>query len=289
MSTKPTLFILASVSILPILSAGCNGGLGGTLGLAPSPGDGGFTIVLSFHRGLTHNQNARQFKQRLEDTVGWKGLFVVQEASHSRLCWGRYRSVRGASRNLRIAKNYRTQNRVPLFAMVVPLPEKDVGPPEWDLKNARGAYSLLVAIFHNDPEKHYYGRKKIAVAYCKQLRDKGFEAYYNHDPSQSHVTIGAFDESAVVRIRAPLGRDVEMGRRVVRNDRLVVRSQRVDDLRAKFPLLAVNGREHLTIASDPISKVPTKVKSKPYLVRIPKLKAAGHAQTLNRLGNAESW
>ena len=174
-------------------------------------------------------------------------------------------------------------------AMVVPLPEKDVGPPEWDLKNARGVYSLLVAIFNNDPEKHYYGRKKIAVAYCKQLREQGFEAYYNHDASQSHVTIGVFPASAVARISAPMGIDERMGKRVVRTDRLVVRSRQVKDLQTKFPLLAVNGREEMTIALDPISRVPTKVKLKSHLVKIPKRKAASHAQSLNRVGNAEPW
>lgn len=83
-----------------------------------------------------------------------------------------------------------------LHARLVPAPTPDVGPSEWDLRNAEGAYSLQICYCINKPG--FPDRKKLAVEIVKQLRSEGEEAYYYHGPSCSLVCVGSFPASAVV-------------------------------------------------------------------------------------------
>ena len=82
-----------------------------------------------------------------------------------------------------------------LHARSVPAPAPDVGRPEWDLRNAEGVYTLQVAVYMNDQKMHQ--RKRAAVEKVRQLRDKGFEAYYYHGHSRSMVTVGTFGPDAL--------------------------------------------------------------------------------------------
>ncbi len=81
-------------------------------------------------------------------------------------------------------------------AKVVRLPLPDVGNPKWAIKNARGVYSLQIAAF--EPTDDFWDIKSGAAEYCAWLRGKGYEAYYHHGPACSIVTVGSFDESAVI-------------------------------------------------------------------------------------------
>jgi hypothetical protein len=83
-----------------------------------------------------------------------------------------------------------------LHARSVPQPQKDVGKPEWDLRNAGGVYTLQVAAYFNDGVMQQ--RKRAAAEKAAQLRAKGYEAYYYHGQSRSLVTVGTFGEDALV-------------------------------------------------------------------------------------------
>ncbi|UCG15928.1 MAG: hypothetical protein JSV19_11605 [Phycisphaerales bacterium] len=82
-------------------------------------------------------------------------------------------------------------------ARAISSPATDVGEPTWDLEKAEGTYTLLVAVFENTVD--FYDRKAAAAAYAKELRGKGYEAYYNHGPRSSEVTVGTFGPDALVQ------------------------------------------------------------------------------------------
>ena len=77
-----------------------------------------------------------------------------------------------------------------LLARAVRVPRPDVGPPEWCLKHVDARYSLQVAAF--EPTDEFWDYKEAAVAHCRMLRERGYEAYYHHGEGASIVTVGAF-------------------------------------------------------------------------------------------------
>jgi hypothetical protein len=188
-------------------------GIGGllwltTIGCQPGEGisPGGYsaedeyTLLLKMWNGGDHMTAADYYLQRTKQYTNWRGLYVVNKDTGSALYWGKYRTRQDALNNLQTAKQYRapaTKEHIYQMAAIVPLPGKDVGPPEWNLKNADGEYTVLVAVFQNIPRQHYFGRKNRAVELCKKLRDRGEDAYYMHDIARSIVTIGMFPASSV--------------------------------------------------------------------------------------------
>lgn len=253
-----------------LVGAGCNGDLAGSF---PRLGSGGagpaqlladedaVTILLYIFRDpATHVQNAKYYREMVIKDTGWKGLVVMHKADHSTLLWGRYASVDGAQDNLAKARAYRPPSDQPLFAqaIVVPYPCKDIGPPELNLKNAKAAYSLLVAVFKNDPERKYVGRRQRAVQLCQKLREAGFEAYFHHGPAGSDVTIGAFAADAVSVRQTPAGAEYD------------ILDAGIKSLQKQFPHLLLNGNTIADITRDPrTGRITSRDVKNTYLIRIP--------------------
>jgi len=78
-------------------------------------------------------------------------------------------------------------------------PIPDVGRPEWDLRNAKGVYTLNVGVTYPSPTLHNY--KEVAVEWVRDLRKRGYEAYYYHDPDKprTSICVGTFGEDALQR------------------------------------------------------------------------------------------
>jgi hypothetical protein len=70
-------------------------------------------------------------------------------------------------------------------------PDPDA-PPQWNLTNAQGVYSLQIAVYKDNPQ-----RKQAAVETVKAARAEGVEAYYYHGENASLVCIGSWPESSV--------------------------------------------------------------------------------------------
>jgi hypothetical protein len=182
---------------LAALSAGCEG--------LPSPGmqlggESQYTILLMNFSGPEHVELADFHLKQAKKFTGWSDLYVVHQESHSELYRGHYRTMQEASNDLRSSKQYvapAAKQNIYRMATIVPLPGKDIGPPEWNLRNAQGEYTVLVAVFQDLPEQNYYGRKDKAVDLCRKLREQGREAYFLHDTSRSGVTIGTFPAKAI--------------------------------------------------------------------------------------------
>lgn len=105
-------------------------------------------------------------------------------------------------------------------AILEEIPTDDSGPSEWDLAKINGYWTLQVAVFYNTPEMTR--RRQAAVDFCRELRFRGYEAYYYHSMSKSVVTLGAYPEWAVqFREEAPVsltGRPAQKRTVVVIND-----------------------------------------------------------------------
>ena len=74
------------------------------------------------------------------------------------------------------------------------MPGKQIGRPEYALARTTRTWTVVVAHFFDVPKARYLGREKFAADYCRQLRDRGYQAYYQHGPAKSVVTIGDFPE-----------------------------------------------------------------------------------------------
>lgn len=252
--------------VLPLaaaLVAGCGGEGALFHGESGSRGGSGveYTIVLLTVSGEGHARTMRRFEQETRRRTGWDDLTVAHKEGSSVLYWGTYRTLREAEEHLQKAKDFRSaEGRQPFpRAMIVPLPGEDPGPPEWNLLNADGAYTVCVYQFHNEPQRGWYRRKEAAVEFCRKLRDEGHEAYYHHGPSTSSVTLGTFGEDAVKTVR-----DGETQRTVVTDPR----AKKIMDT-PRFKYMAVNAHEQIVTVADPETGKPKKVKARSRLVKIP--------------------
>lgn len=251
--------------LLAGLLAGCN-----PFGMAPpdrspdsddapaaiGPGEGfdtggNVTILLLALRGEDHVEAANFHLNRAREFTGWDNLFVINKEDYSGLYWGRYASREAAEPNLKRAKEYVTPigRRVYQRAIILPLPGKDVGPEKYNLLNARGAYSVLVAVFQDLPDRDYFGRKKRAVELCTKLRAQGKEAYFYHDTVRSGVTLGTFPADAVqtrrVRRRHPKTGDTFF------QDVKYVADPRMKELMKQYPELLYCGNTEIRTIIDP--------------------------------------
>jgi len=262
MRPKNNIFISFTLLAALYLLAGCDGStklLGNSASVAPS--DEEFTILLRTFTGPGHMQEAQRYKENTEQYAGWKNLYVVTKFNSSELYWGRYQTLDAAKPNIIRAHAYKTGVGIKPYpqALVLKIPGKDVGPAEYNLAFAKGSYTVQIAEFYNVPSANYVGRKNFAVEYCKQLRDQGEEAYFFHGLTKSIVTVGLFDESAFENRKANSDAVVET----------YVKDQRINQIIAKHPLLAENGRK----ARIRVSKNETKtqwIEKRSYVIAVPK-------------------
>lgn len=231
------------LALLTASMAGCHRGMSMSKSETPAPpaaqNKEHYTILLETFVREGHAQEAERYRIETAKHTGWQGLYVVDKKDHSELYWGKYRTLKEAEKNLALAKAFTAPvggYKLYVKAIVVPLEDPDVGSPEYNLANAQGYYTVLVAVFYDVPEASYFGRKQNAVEYCQQLRGRFQEAYYYHDPTRSAVTVGRFAKSAV---------RIEMVNGVEKPLIVDPRMQAVID---EFNCLAVNGRKEMLLS-----------------------------------------
>lgn len=102
-------------------------------------------------------------------------------------------------RDLDFIRKLALGDKYPFFsARPTVMPTEHVGPPEWDLRNARGAYTLNIGVTYNTATLHNY--KEAAIEWVRDLRNRGYDAYYYHDPDRplSSICVGTFGDDALV-------------------------------------------------------------------------------------------
>lgn len=84
-----------------------------------------------------------------------------------------------------------------IHARAIPIIREIRGPSAWDLRRAKGKYSLHVGVTYATPNLQDY--KKAALQWVEVLRDSGHEAYYYDDPDEPRVSIcvGSFGPDAI--------------------------------------------------------------------------------------------
>jgi len=240
-------------------AAGC-----GAIGAGGAGDDGGCTILLIAFQSPRHNEEARFYKERLQQS-GWRDLIVVHKDNHSELFWGKYAIVEDGQEDLATAQRYTDQlgSRPFRHARLVALPGKDIGPVAWKLTQAKGAYTVVVGYYYDVPEEDYFGRRRKAVQQCMTLReDEGYEAYYHHGPARSYVTVGTFGPDALQTVR----RDNVIRRVVADPDaKRIIR---------EFRSLSDNGNSRVVYVNERIPGTNKarrrRVVERPYLVNIPR-------------------
>lgn len=140
-------------------------------------------------------------------------------------------------RDLNFIKQLAWGDQYPFISAIPKLkPTFDVvGPSEWDLQEASGYYTLHVGVTYPTPTLSEY--KEAAVEWVKDLRNRGYEAYYYHDPDQprTSICVGTFGQDAIIvdskgrrsysaavnalRSREELGFNLENGTKVFRSAR----------------------------------------------------------------------
>ncbi len=167
-------------------------------------------------------------------------------------------------RDLRFVRQLSIGSQFPFFsARPIPKPTEDVGPPEWDLRNARGVYTLHVGVTYNTPTMHAY--KQAAVEWVKALRSDGYEAYYYHSPDEprSSICVGTFGDDALIQWQETI------------DDQQVTRSRYSDEVealraRADFAYNLENGVKVFRTARNPDTGETARMPNKSFLVRIPR-------------------
>ncbi len=184
--------------------------------LFTNPFDAGgvyWTILCMEVQGAGNARVAEQVAETLRNTRGFdpNGVFVTHETSRSRVYYGKYyrRPVPGTGkfdlpaemqRDAALVKDLTVDGgRFFLESRPVPYPTPDVGNPNWQLKNNPATYALRIALFYDEPG--FLERKKAAAAYCAELREKGYDAYYRHSDFVSEVFVGEFGPDALVDSR----------------------------------------------------------------------------------------
>jgi hypothetical protein len=178
----------------------------GDYGISQIPKGAQFTIYCAAIRGDFHVERTNRMKKDLIQATGMKDWYVVSEDAQSVLYYGYYRAIqdskdkgesdRAQHDRLRIDQMTDPMGNRPFSqAMFVRLdaPDPDA-PPEWNLANAKGYWTIEIAAYMNDP-----ARKQTAVDAVRAARSQGVEAYYFHGPTASSVCIGSWPVEAVKR------------------------------------------------------------------------------------------
>ena len=205
-----SLLLLATVMAA---SGGCTGDLktgGGGLGSWFAPKGEPWAIQCLVLAGAHHRESAEAVAEVLGDTPGIDGRKVKLEHkdNESTVYYGKYvrridpqtrrpEVTDEMNRDMRLNKELGVPGQGHYFAEArfVPLPTPDVGNPAWSLEQARGVYTLRVALFANEPG--FYERKEAAAKYVEALRKQRYPAFYYHGPIHSEVFVGEFGEDAV--------------------------------------------------------------------------------------------
>lgn len=151
-----------------------------------------------------HAVVAEQVKAQVEELTRLKDFYLVRGDDRTALYHGFYETFDEAD-DPREAR--RAQADRDLLEALVDSQERRIfpqtifqsldspnpaAPPEWELRNAPGYWTVLVSTYTESAQ-----RKQAAVESVRAMRGNGIEAYYLHVGGQSHVCIGSWPVEAV--------------------------------------------------------------------------------------------
>jgi hypothetical protein len=251
-----------------------------------------WTIECSTYRGDQHAEMADKMATALKKVRDLRPdrVRVENAAEESRLYYGEYKlkyveaklaneqHAKGdvyvelsdeIKRDLGFVRSLALGERYPfLTARAIPKPTENVGPSEWDLRNAKGVYTLHVGVTYDTPTMHSY--KEAAVEWVKALRDDGFEAYYYHAPDKavSDICVGTFGDDAVTEsfenIKDPETGEPQKVRRVKYSDAVSALRDKAD-----FRFNLENGHKVFRAMRNEKTGQVAEMPNESFLVKIP--------------------
>lgn len=156
-----------------------------------------FTIYAGVVSGDLHVQRAKNVRDTLKTSTDMKDWYVIHKPDKTLLYYGYYPNLDDAKAKLDREKidlmRDQMGNRPFQQALIVEINSPDPSaPPEWDLNNAKGFWTLQIAAYKGTPE-----RKQLAVDTVRAARQDGIEAYYFHGETASLVCVGTWPKTAV--------------------------------------------------------------------------------------------
>lgn len=162
-----------------------------------------YTIFCARIEGDAHVERSNRLKNDLIQKSGLRDWYVLHDDRQSLLYHGYYRTFNDTADRREMERAQSDLKRVKAMsvdgyrmfpsALFVDLDAPDpVAPPEWNLLNARGSWSLQIAAYKDSPL-----RKEAAVEAVREARKQGIEAYFYHGDTVSSVCLGAWPEEAV--------------------------------------------------------------------------------------------
>jgi hypothetical protein len=264
------------------------------------PKDAQWTIYCQAVGGVDHVDRAAAAKTALVKMTGMKDWYVIHQEDESVIYYGFYRSMDDpkdptetsrAKQDLHHLQNIvdGQGNKLLRQCLFVPLEAPDpAAPPEWDLANATGYWSLQIGAFKDSPL-----RKEAAVEAVRKARNMGIPAYYYHGDTTSSVCVGTWPEAAVQRQSVAQYNDqpdeelLVLPHPLPRSEHLDVRSRATGQkvqavapelevidpsltaMMARFPTHAVNGNVMVRQVPDPATGQIQDVPTPSFLVVIP--------------------
>lgn len=204
----------AATGTIMYLSTGCNGSSGGLPVVSGGSGKSKtpkYTILLAEYRQADRFILAQELQARAQQVLGSEDVYLEKSTDAVYVNYGHFPSKApgsAAQRELERVRGLATQLQSgPLqFSYVRELP--DAGPPtpaEYEIANSGCAYTLLLGVYRNVPQKGFEGRQEAAIEAVRALRQDGKRAYLFHGPYESEVYIGCFPEGAVQQQTGPDG------------------------------------------------------------------------------------
>lgn len=279
-----------------------------------------YTIFCESFTGDDHVQRATEMKNILIANAKVKGWYVIHKDGQSTIYHGYYgefnlsnatdaatrKEAERAQNDKKMVEALpnpidQTQRLFPRSLFVsLDSPDPDA-PPEWNLVNSGGYYSVEVAVYTG------FDRKQFAIESVRDARKMNIPAYYYHGPSYSSVCIGVWPASAVVERSVdqvnsiPQGSDIfvdvqggeipqamrEGLLRQGRNVQVVVPKVKVvdqtliDTMRA-YPEHAVDYQVEMYDATNPVTKKVEKRPKPSLLVRVPAGEGPAQAEVDDR-------
>ena len=215
---------------------------------------GQWSLLLATMVGPNHPIQARATRDQIASSYPvLRKAFVRAQGKGSSVWFGRFESASDsdAVATREMVRGLRLPNGQPVFprAFFSILPD-DSPVRERDLRNLRQMYpgvdplySLQVACWgtFNSNELSLEEVQRSAESYVNELRSRGHDAWYYHDPvtEKSVVTIGVFDSRAY-------------------DARSTLFSPEVEGLMRDFPVHRVNGEEVMVemTVGDPTTRIP---------------------------------
>jgi hypothetical protein len=264
----------------------------------PAPPEGAlYTIYCAQFVGPTHAIDALRAKAVLQQATHMKSWYVITGEDASTLYYGYYKTFddpkqpqeRARAQADRLRINYMADlNHRKLFGACpfVELASPDpLAPPEWDLRNAKGYYSLEVGVYKDSPD-----RKRAAVDAVRQARSQGVDAYYYHGPTMSSVCVGHWPKEAIKEPEVqntnaddtlavlPYALDPDKAASFITNNagqrvvpvvpKMEILDPTVQEMMDKYPVHAINGDTVIMKAKDKDGKEYS-AEAPSFLVKIP--------------------